>query len=327
MKSKYVLLQTEPDRFSVEARNLLENFCEIKAGPFTRSQLIEEAKNANVLFVRLQHKIDKEVILAAPNLKVIASATTGLDHIDVKTAQHAGIQIVSLRGEVDFLRTVTATAELSWGLMLSLLRRIPEAYQDVLSGNWQRDLFEGSELKGKTLSIIGMGRLGRMVASYAQAFDVKVVVYDPYVEDLPESVERLSFESVLRQADIVSIHVPLNDETTHMFNEHAFEMMKPTSVLVNTSRGAVINSQSLLKALLENRIAGAALDVLEDEIQGNFTMKDNVLVRYAAKHRNLLLTPHIGGLTIESLKKSECFIARKIEKTLFNTAEKFGTSL
>ena len=306
MKQKILL--TEPDFLSSKVREVLEQFGSVETGPFSREGLIKYIENIDVLFIRLGHKVDKEIIDAAEDLKIIATSTTGLDHIDVDYATRKNVRVLSLKGETEFLKNVTATAELAWGLLLDLSRKIGFAVQHTRRGHWERDVFMGQELSGKTIAIIGCGRLGRMVKKYAESFSMKILVCDPYIEDQ----ETLSLQECLKGADIISVHVPLNKETHHMFNQDVFEFVKPGALFINTARGAVVDSGALLKALESGQLAGAALDVVEGEIQGYGTMKKNSLIQYARAHENLIITPHIGGLTCQSLEKAELFMARKI---------------
>lgn len=303
------IIITEPEFLSPQVAQILDACGEITTGPFDRSVLKQAVKDADILFIRLAHKIDRELIDAGKNLKIIATSTTGLDHIDTDYGAEKNIKILSLRGETEFLKTVTATAELSWGLLLSLTRRIDKAAEHVKQGHWQRNDFMGHELSGKTIAIIGCGRLGAMVKKYAEAFSMNVLIHDPYIEN-----ENLTpFEECLQKADIVSLHVPLNDETHHMIGAEEFALMKSESLLINTSRGAVVESSALLRALEGRQIAGAALDVIEGEEQGFGTMEANPLMNYAKKNNNLIITPHIGGLTHESLEKAERFMAEKVK--------------
>jgi D-3-phosphoglycerate dehydrogenase / 2-oxoglutarate reductase len=232
---------------------------------------------------------------------LIASCTTGLDHID-----HGEVPIISLQGETEYLRGVYATAEHTMALILALARKIPAAFEDVLDGEWDREIFQGMELRGKTLGIIGLGRVGKQVAHIAfKGLEMKVDAYDPNDGLLYFRM----FERTLEKSDIITVHVPLNDETTLMFRAEQFAMMKPGALFVNTSRGAVVDEYALLLALESKHLGGAALDVMADE---PFVNKD--ILEYARTHDNLLLTPHLGGNTLESRQKCQLFIADKIKK-------------
>jgi D-3-phosphoglycerate dehydrogenase len=310
------ILVAESDSFAPQAAAMLEAFGSVQFSQLGRRDLINQIGNVEVLWIRLGNYIDGEVLGAAPNLRVIVSPTTGLNHIDLAAAQARGIRVLSLRGEVDFLKEVRATAELAIGLMLALLRHIPEATQHVQVGGWDRNLFRGNELYGKTVGVIGYGRLGRIVASLLLAFGCKVVAADPGARkgDAAPGVTLLSQEQLLSKADLVTIHVNLKATNRGFFGAEAIRRMKAGGWLINTSRGELIDEQALLTALETGRISGAAVDVLQDEHM--LLDHPNPLVSYAAKHPNLIITPHIGGCTVESMQKTEVFMAEKLQRLL-----------
>jgi D-3-phosphoglycerate dehydrogenase len=249
---------------------------------------------------------------AAPNLRAIATPTTGLNHIDLAEAEKLGIRVISLQGETDFLQNVYATAEHTVALILSLTRHLPAAHQHVINGHWNRDLFIGNELHGKTAGVIGYGRLGRMVAKYLQIFGMRVSVTDIKSVDQVEhpDIESVSLHQLLRTSDVVTVHVPLSDQTTGFLSKREFACMKPGSWFINTARGELVDESALLDALRKGPLAGAALDVLADEYSSS--LGENLLIRYAQQHQNLLITPHIGGCTTESREKTEHFLATRV---------------
>jgi D-3-phosphoglycerate dehydrogenase len=271
----------------------------------------------NGIIASLEHRFTRQEIDEWPNLKFIASCTTGLDHIDTDYCKVKGIKIISLQGE-SILRDVYATAEHTWALILSLIRKVPWAFDDVKKGNWDRESWQGSELYGKTLGIVGYGRVGQQVARIAEGFGVKTLYNDIKNIDTADYGGN-SLNAVLKFSDMVTVHVPLNKETTGMFGIEQFKMMKPTAYFINTSRGAVVDEKALLSALMNKQIAGAAIDVVNNEHAGewvecndprrylNFTLRD-----YAGARDNLIITPHIGGNTAESRDKTQIYIANKI---------------
>jgi len=266
------------------------------------------------LVVRLGHKIDKTVLEAATGLKVVASATTGLNHIDCTYAEMSEIEIISLLNETEFLNTIYATAEHTWALILSLIRNIPVAVQHVNNNNWNRDLFKGYELHGKTLGVIGYGRLGRKVAGYGIAFGMKVLVADSKRVETGSGINLVPTSELLSCADIVTIHVPYNASTHTFIGKNEIRSMKLGSLLINTSRGEVLDESALLESLKDDHLGGAALDVMSGENIGSPEwMQDDPLIAYAKQHRNLLITPHLGGCTCESMEKTEVFIAQKLK--------------
>jgi D-3-phosphoglycerate dehydrogenase len=310
-QSKPRILISESGGFSTRAAARLRQAGEVVLADLDRNDLLFAVRDVDVLWVRLRHQIDGEVLSSAPRLKIIATPATGLNHIDLEEAGRRGIQVLSLRGERDFLRDVRATAEHTMALILSLLRRVPGALAHVLDGGWNRDLFRGSELYGKAVGIVGYGRLGRAVARYLKAFDATVLASDPNVKTSNNSgVTLLPLMGLLREADLVSLHVDLNPATCSFFGREQFSVMKQGSWFVNTSRGELIDERSLLDALQSGRLAGAALDVLCGERSEG--MADHPIVAYAREHDNLIVTPHIGGCTTESMEKTELFLAEKL---------------
>lgn len=305
----------EPDRYPARALDILQSLGEVTMRNESTALPIF-TRNVDVLIVRLRHLIDRAFFTQAPQLKVISTATTGLDHIDLQAAKERNVAVLSLRGETDFLRTVTATAEHTWGLLLALLRHIPQAHQAVVSGDWNRDRFFGSELQGRTLAIVGLGRIGQMVARYGLAFRMRVIAIDPYQTDWLEGVDRIDdLTRLLSRADVLSIHVPLSEETRHLIGSNEFAALKPGAVVLNTSRGAVLDEMALLENLENGRLSGAALDVIHDEYSPTSDLRERT-IRYAATHDNLLLTPHLGGATHDSLEKVEIFMAEKLARHL-----------
>lgn len=310
------ILLAEPLGFSREAKAKLQRLGQVDEGPLSRAELIRCLPEYDVLIVRLAHQIDSQVLAAATKLKAIVTATTGLDHIDTDYAGSRGIAVLSLKGETAFLEKVNATAEHTWALLLALLRRIPQAFESVRAGHWQRDAFRGRELAGKRLGVLGVGRLGRKVAQYGRAFEMEVWGYDiNRGAGIPELKWADSLPELLQHSDVLSIHVPLTRATRGLIGRAELAVLPRGAVLVNTSRGEVIEEKALLEALQSGRLAGAALDVLSNE-RGWHDLSGHPLVAYAREHDNLLLTPHIGGATVESMARTEVFMVDKLAQFL-----------
>lgn len=310
------ILNAEPLGYSSEAGALLARLGKVVAKEMSRTQLLEELGGYDVLIVRLANQIDREVIDAGRRLQAIVTATTGLDHIDEAYARQRGITVLSLRGETDFLKEIRATAEHTWALLLSLLRHIVPASTAACRGQWNRDAFRGHELFGKRLGIVGLGRLGKKVARYGQAFGMAVAAFDPFIRNWVEGVGRKTeLSELLRISDILSLHIPLNDETVNLIGATELARLPRGAVLVNTSRGRIIDEQALIGALQSTHLAGAALDVVCGE-RTNENQVQSRLLDYARRHDNLLITPHIGGATHESMAQTEIFMARKLTKFL-----------
>jgi D-3-phosphoglycerate dehydrogenase len=252
---------------------------------------------------------------------VIASPTTGLNHIDLREAELRGIRVISLRGETEFLDQIFATAEHTLALIFGLLRCVPAASAHAAEGGWNRDLFRGRELHGKTAGIIGYGRVGRMVAGYLQALGMAVLAADsdPGRSFANPQIKIVPLADLLDRADLVSLHVSFTEANAGFFGQKEFARMKPGSWFINTSRGELVDEAALLQALEGGRIAGAALDVLSDERSSG--MSGNALVAYARSHGNLLITPHIAGCTLESMQKTEDFLADRLAAFLDSQVE------
>jgi D-3-phosphoglycerate dehydrogenase len=317
MDSRLNILITEPDRYSPKALEIYQSLGHVDTGPITREELLQQIDTYDVAVIRLGHKFDAELLSEAVNLKAIVTPTTGLDHVDLKFSANKGIAVLSLKGETTFLRSIPSTAELTWGILLSLIRNIPQAINSVKSGVWDRDLFRGHELAGKTLGILGLGRIGEKIARYGLAFGMRVIAYDPFCEEWQSGVDRTeSMKALLKQSDILSIHVPLEKETTNLLGEDELNMLPDGAIVVNTSRGAVINEKALLKALDSGKIASAAVDVICDEHL--IPKQSSNMITYAQTHSNLLITPHIGGASFESMSATEIFMANKLRDFVLN---------
>lgn len=259
-----------------------------------RDLLKEKLKTTKALIVRNQTKVNRDLIDAAPELKIIARAGAGLDNVDTQYAHEKGI-VVCYTPDANSL----SVAELAIGLMLSLVRKIPEARQDTLTGGWNRIKFTGSELNGKTLGLIGMGRIGTMTATRARAFGMKIIAADPYLSaDAPQLKQvdgkLVSLEELLSQADVVSCHSPLTPDTRGLLTYQHFCLMKSDAFFINTSRGELVDESGLTQALLEHKLAGAALDVRETEPPNQCPLN---------QMENVILTPHIAAFTVEAQER------------------------
>lgn len=307
------ILVAESADFSPVAARILESAADVTWADVDSRSLVDLLPGHDLLWVRLRSRIDKATFTAAPELRAVATPTTGLTHIDLQAANERGVAILSLRGETEFLRTIRATAELTVGLMISLLRKLPAAMQHAIAEPWRRDLFRGRELFGSTVGLVGFGRLGQLVAQYLRAFDARVLAYDPYVDgaSVPSYVRLCTLDELLAEADMVSLHVSLTDETDGFFSAPQFAAMRPGGLLINTARGEVINESALLSALATGRLAGAAVDVIGNE---HAMTPDHPLLDYARRHSNLLITPHIGGCTGASMERTEVFLAGKVSR-------------
>ena len=266
--------------------------------PISQTKLRSKIRDIEGLICFPYDKIDKKTIDLAENLKVISTYSVGFDHIDTEYAKKKGIKI----GYTPEVLT-DATADLTFALLLDLMRRVSEGDRTIRKKKWNEVYgafdYVGFDLQGKTLGIIGLGRIGRTLAKRASAFDMKINYHNR--KRVSKTLEKTlgvkfaSFEKIITESDIISIHVPHTKQTEHMFNADVFRKMKNTAFLVNTSRGKVVNEKDLITALKKKTIAGAGLDVFEIEP----IEKDSQLLRL----ENCLITPHIGSSTIETRKK------------------------
>jgi D-3-phosphoglycerate dehydrogenase len=306
------IVVSESTGFATVAAETLRDLGPIEWGDFDRRDLLRHIGEAELLWVRLRHVIDAQVMDAAPGLRWIATPTTGLNHIDLEAAENRGIRVVSLRGQIDFLSNVRATAELTLALMLALLRRIPEAVEHAHAGLWNRDLFRGLELHRRTVGIVGYGRLGRIVSRYLMALGSRVLATDCRAVEVEQGVTLLSLTELLQESHVVSLHANLTPENFGFFDRNCFDQLQVGSYFVNTARGELIDEAALLDTLRSRRLAGAALDVTTDE--WGEQRERHRLVEYAKQHSNLLLTPHIGGCTVESMRQAETFLATLVAR-------------
>lgn len=306
------LLISESEGFSAEALGLLEQAFLVERAELDRGALIHRIGPFDILWVRLRTLIDDEIFVHAKNLEAVVTNTTGLNHIDLQAAHSRGIEVLSLKGETEFLKEIRATAEHTLALCLALLRKLPMAHMHALDGKWDRTQFQGSEIHRKTVGIIGYGRLGSIVATYFKAFGAKVIVNSTDLDpgDTAEGFQAVELSQLLSESDIVSLHADYVPDNKHMIAEEHFAMMKPNAVFINTARGELVDEDALASALESKLIAGAALDVLASE--QSRAVPPERLIMIAKTTSRLILTPHIAGNTAESLSKTEVFLAKKL---------------
>ena len=311
------ILNTLGKTYPAEARKILSRLGDVEYRVPDQREIEKNIGRYDVVIMTVGLRFDKSTLKKAVRLKIIVVAATGLDHIDLEEARRRNIVVLSLRGETKFLNTITGTAELAVGLMIDLLRRTPHAFDSVKRYKWDKNSFRGRNLFGKTLGIVGMGRLGRWMSRYGDAFGMNVQFFDPHIKKSPsKKYKKVSFETLLKTSDCISIHVHLGKETENMFSAREFGLMKKTAYLINTSRGKIVDEKTVLIALKKKTIAGYATDVLADELSFGKRFKSNPLVEYAKKHENLIIVPHIGGMTHESREATDIFMAKKLERFL-----------
>jgi D-3-phosphoglycerate dehydrogenase len=272
----------------------------------SKEELIKIVKDYNILIFRGRLKIDKEVIDAGTNLKILARYGVGLDNVDVEYAVKKGIAVVNAPRA-----PAQSVAELTFGLMLSVARRIPLLDVKVKGGEWPKGKYIGMELSGKTLGIIGFGRIGKAVAHIARCIGMKILATD--IIDVSADVEKIGgkqvpLEQLLRESDVVSIHVPLTPETYRLLNADRLALLKDNAILINTSRGEVIDHEALLQHL--DRLWGVGLDVLPEE------PPKNPQLRKLLTHEKVVVTPHVGSETYEAMRRLAEELVSNIEEVL-----------
>ena len=268
--------------------------------------LAAEIAPYDALIVRSQTKVDAAVVDAAESLKVVARAGIGLDNVDVEACTRRGVLVVNAPQS-----NIVSAAEHAFGLLLAQARNIPQANQALKAGEWARDRYQGVELQGKTLGVIGIGRVGAMVAARALAFGMRVIAFDPYVSRdraREMGVELMpTLEALLVQSDFVSIHLPRTPETEGLIGERELSLLKDGARIVNTARGGILDEDALAKALKDKRVAGASLDVFAEEptTESDLFAFDEVVV-----------TPHLGASTVEAQDKAGTTIAEMVRLAL-----------
>lgn len=284
----------------------LRESCEVEVHRgLSEEELCEKLSGVHALVVRSRTRVTRRALEAARDLRVVARAGVGVDNIDVEAATRAGILVINTPDS-----SVRATAEHTLAMLLASCRNVPQANDSLRRGEWKREQFLGTEVYGKTLGVVGLGRIGSEVARLARAVGMKVLAYDPYVSAERAAhlgVEAASFDRVLQESDFVTLHVPLTPQTRGMVGREQLRRMKRGARLVNCARGGLVDEEALLEALEEGHLAGAALDVFAEE-----PPKDLRLVR----HPRVVATPHLGASTREAQEAIGLDVAEQVLQAL-----------
>ena len=306
MKKTIVFL--EKSNFSTSAIKKLEIEYNIADIIDVKNKSKVEKENVVAIFTRLGSYIDESICAAYPRLRWILTPTTGLNHISEDLIKTRKINVISLKGERNFLDGITATAELTWGLLLSLVRNIPSASVHVDEGGWDRDRFCGVSLSGKTIGIVGYGRIGTMVEEYAHAFRMKVLVSD-IKPRVPKHGTLVDLDILLQMSDVVTLHVDYSEDIKNFFDMNKFNKMKKNAFFINTSRGELVDEDAMIFALKGELIKGAAVDVVSEE---NSEKRIEKLALWKREVGNkILVVPHIGGATSDAMRMTEEFVVDK----------------
>ena len=267
----------------------------------TTDEVLTIIKDFNVIFTNPNKSkvyLGKKILDACNKLDVICTASTGTNHIDKEYAQKLNVKILSITEERNIIKKISSTAELAFALTLSSIRYIVPSYKSVMSGEWNYEKFIGRQMNFLTVGIIGFGRLGSMYANFLKPFGSKIIAYDPYKNIADKNVNQVEIiDDLLERSDVIAIHVHVTNETTNMLNKKTFDVVKEDVVIINTSRGDVINEGDLVKFLEKNSKARIATDVLSDEIRSR---KNSPLLKFANNSDQVLITPHIGGMSREA---------------------------
>lgn len=275
-------------------------------------QFINNLPKADVILSALNVKLDKPLLDRAQKLKLIGSRTTQLRYIDLDECNRRKIRIINIKSSSPILKKTPSTAEETVGLIFALIRKLPWAFDSIKKEKWERMEHCGTELSGKTVGLIGFGRLGKMVSIYCRAFGAKVITHDPYLNgtDLRHCrVRKIGLNELLKTADIVSVHAIYNDSTYQLLSRKHFQQMKKSAYFINTARGEITDEKALLEALRKKWISGAAIDTLAHESPDGAHLKNNPLVNYAKKNENLIIVPHLGGTTKEAIERTQLYIS------------------
>ncbi len=306
------------DRVYAGIAEELSKYMEVKTAdnlPSSKAQVMAEIGDVDVLIMRVDPKIDQEIIDAAKNLKVIGVCSVGLNHVDLDYAKSKGIQIFNAPG-----LNANAVAELTISKMLDISRGTFTANYDVkVKHEWDKYKFNGRELRGKTLGIMGFGRIGQRVGELGRAFGMSIIAYDPY---LPEHVfgeqqaTSATIEELLKVSDFISIHLPLTPETKDMFNAKSIAGMKDDAVVLNMARGGIVNEKDMYEALVAGKIGGYATDVMENELAGSGLTGDDTFASPLFECDNFIVSPHIGAQTVDASRDIGVHIIAKVKEAM-----------
>ena len=300
MKKILVADALNPEAFE-ELQAISDLDVTLKTG-MDEQELIRTIPDYNAVVVRSATKVKKSAIDAASNLELIVRAGIGLDNVDLDAAKDKGIKVANTPSA-----TTYTVSEMAFGLMLSAVRNLGKANLSIKEHKWEKKLLKGSELFEKTLGIIGSGRIGLDVAKKALAFGMKVIAFDLVDIQTDLDVNQVSMDDLLAQADLISLHLPLTDSTRHMISHNEFDKMKDGVIIVNASRGGIVDEAALLNSLNSGKVRAAAIDVYEKEPPEDFSLID---------HPNVMATPHIGAAADEGQKRAGFEVVRIIRENM-----------
>ncbi|GAA2149794.1 D-3-phosphoglycerate dehydrogenase [Humibacillus xanthopallidus] len=303
MSKPVVLIAEELSPATIEA--LGPDFEVRSADGANREELLPALADVDAVLIRSATKMDAEAIAAAKNLKVIARAGVGLDNVDVQSATQAGVMVVNAPTS-----NITSAAELAVGLLLATARNIAPANQALKGGAWKRSKYSGVELLDKTVGVVGLGRIGALVAERLKGFGMKIVAYDPYASPAKAGqlgAQLVSLDELLAQSDFITVHLPKTPETLGLIGEDALSKVKPSVRIVNAARGGIVDEAALARAIAEGRVAGAGIDVFVTEPTTESPLFE---------HESVVVTPHLGASTDEAQEKAGIAVAKSVRLAL-----------
>lgn len=311
MTSNLKFLCPSPNLFSKEGLDFANKFFNLHAEKLDQKIFEKKAIEYDGILTRFDKQITKD-ILRSPRMKYVISPTTGLTHIDLKSANDNDVTIISLQNEFDFLNTVTATAEHTIALIFALKRNILGASKSVEKGNWDTDNFKGTEINNCNIGIIGLGRLGKKVALLCSTLGANIFFYDPFVKPHKTYSKVSSLDEIFEKCNVVSLHVNYNEKNHNLINSEIFANISSLDIFINTARGELVDECAMLKAYKDKRIKKLGIDVLNNEnSQHN---KTNSVIKTSINNNNMLITPHIAGSTYESIAKTDIYVIEKFNK-------------
>jgi D-3-phosphoglycerate dehydrogenase len=318
------VLFTEPEAYDDALRAELPSNWQCAFQSFSDEKELSEwvsAQQHDIVFSRIGLSFGASFFQASRETKILATPTTGLDHIDMNAADAAGVRVMSLRGELELLHRITSTAEHAWGLLLACNRRIPRLVERARSGSWARGDLELQQLSGQTIGIIGMGRLGRMVADYACAFRMPVLAYDPYVQEdqFPDGVERVPLENLLAESAHVMLTATYSPGDPVILGREHVLAIKPGATFVNVARGELTDEATLVEAIDLGILRSVGVDVLPGDAR--WTGEKQVtspLIEKSRQSDSVLVTPHVGGYAREAVNETRRFLVQRVAQVIEN---------
>lgn len=318
------VLFTEPEAYDNSLRSELPSSWQCTFQSFTdEKELLKwvASKHYEIVFCRIGLAVSAMFFKVSTKTKILATPTTGLDHIDLDAASKAGVRVLSLRGEREFLSNITSTAEHAWGLLLACNRRLPQLVARTRSGSWMRDDLLMHQISFNTLGIIGLGRIGRMLSDYAHAFRMIVLAYDPYLkkDQFPDDVERVTLEHLLAESDHVVLASTYSPGDKVILGREQVMRMKPGATFVNVARGELADEAALVEAIDLGILRAVGVDVLPgDSCWTGIEEVTSPLIEKSVQSDRVLVTPHVGGYAREAVNETRRFIVQRVAQVIRN---------